>query len=181
MEKTKLSSLYTSFFKIGLFTFGGGLAMLPMFEKEIVDKHKWSDSNEIMDYYSISQMTPGVIAVNVATFVGNKERGIIGGIVATLGVVSPSVILICLIAAFINNIYTYPLVQSLLKGLACGVCALIVPSLIKFFKSSIINLFTFIIFAICFTAILFTEIPSVFIIIATIVFSVLINIKDIKK
>ena len=181
MEKTKLSSLYTSFFKIGLFTFGGGLAMLPMFEKEICDKHKWTDSNEIMDYYSISQMTPGVIAVNVATFVGNKERGVIGGIVSTLGVISPSVLLICIIAAFINNIYTYPVVQSLLKGLACGVCALIVPSLIKFFKSSIINLLTFLIFAISFILIMFTNIPNVFVIISAIIFSILINIKEIKR
>ena len=181
MEKTKLSSLYTSFFKIGLFTFGGGLAMLPMFEKEICDKHKWTDSNEIMDYYSISQMTPGVIAVNVATFVGNKERGVIGGIVSTLGVISPSVLLICIIAAFINNIYTYPAVQSLLKGLACGVCALIVPSLIKFFKSSIHNAFAFINFAICLALILFTNIPKVLIIVAAILFSIIINIKELKK
>ena len=181
MKKTKLKSLYISFFKIGLFTFGGGLAMLPMFEKEVVDKHNWSSTNEIMDYYSISQMTPGVIAVNVATFVGNKERGIIGGIIATLGVISPSIILICLIAAFMNNIYTYPQVQSLLKGLACGVCALIVPSLIKFFKKSIINLFSFIIFAICIVSIMFFNIPSTFIIITAILFSALINIKEIKK
>ena len=181
MEKTKLSSLYISFFKIGLFTFGGGLAMLPMFEKEICDKHKWSNSNEIMDYYSISQLTPGVIAVNVATFVGNKKRGILGGIVSTLGVISPSILIICTIAAFINNIYTYPVVQSLLKGLACGVCALIVPSLIKFCKSSIINLLTFLIFAVCFALIMFTKIPNVFVIIAAILFSVLINIKEIKK
>ena len=155
--------------------------MLPMFEKEIYEKHKWSNSNEIMDYYSISQMTPGVIAVNVATFVGNKERGTVGGIVSTLGVISPSVILICILAAFISNIYTYPIVQSLLKGLACGVCALIVPSLIKFFKSSIISLFAFINFAICFALIMFTKIPNVCIIIAAILFSILINIKEIKK
>lgn len=181
MDKTKLSSLYISFFKIGLFTFGGGLAMLPMFEKEICEKHKWSNSDEIMDYYSISQMTPGVIAVNVATFVGNKERGVIGGIVSTLGVISPSILLICIIAAFINNIYTYPIVQSLLKGLACGVCALIVPSLIKFFKSSIHNGFAFINFAICLVLILFTNIPKVLIIVAAILFSIIINIKELKK
>ena len=181
MEKTKLSSLYFSFFKIGLFTFGGGLAMLPMFEKEICEKHKWSNSEEIMDYYSISQMTPGVIAVNVATFVGNKEKGVIGGIVSTLGVISPSIVLICIIAAFINNIYSYPIVQSILKGLACGVCALIVPSLIKFFKSSIINIAAFINFVICLALILFTKIPNVFIILAAIVFSILINIKEFNK
>ena len=155
--------------------------MLPMFEKEICDKHKWSNSDEIMDYYSISQMTPGVIAVNVATFVGNKERGVIGGIVSTLGVISPSILLICVIAAFINNIYTYPVVQSLLKGLACGVCALIVPSLIKFFKSSITNVLAFVNFAICLALILFTKIPNVFIIVAAILFSILINIKELKK
>lgn len=181
MDKPKLSSLYISFFKIGLFTFGGGLAMLPMFEKEICEKHKWSNSSEIMDYYSISQMTPGVIAVNVATFIGNKERGVIGGIVSTLGVISPSIILISIIAAFINNIYTFPVVQSLLKGLACGVCALIVPSIIRFFKTSITDIYTCLVFIVCLSLILFTKIPTVVIIICTIVLSIIVNLKELKK
>ena len=155
--------------------------MLPMFEKEIVEKHNWSTSDEILDYYSISQITPGVIAVNVATFVGNKEKGTIGGIVSTLGVITPSILLICIIAAFINNIYTYPIVQSLLKGLACGVCALMVPSLIKFFKTSIKDALTLILFLVFISLILFTNIPKVLIVIGSIILSILINIKEIKK
>lgn len=181
MSKTKLSTLFFSFFKIGIFTFGGGLAMLPMFEKEICEKNKWSNYDELLDYYAISQVTPGVIAVNVATFVGNKERGIIGGIVATLGIICPSILLICTIAIFITNIYDYPIVQSLLKGLACGVCALIVPSLIRFFKSSIKNFLTFIIFIISLILILFSNIPAIFVIIGAILLSVLLNIKEMIK
>lgn len=181
MDKTKFGSLYISFFKIGLFTFGGGLAMLPMFEKEICEKHNWATTDEILDYYSISQMTPGVIAVNVATFIGNKEKGILGGVVATLGVISPSIMLISIIAAFINNIYSFPIVQNLLKGLACGVCALMIPSLIKFYKSSIKNIFTFIIFIVCLFLLLVVKISPIYIIISTIIFSVLINIKEIIK
>lgn len=181
MNKTKLSSLYISFFKIGLFTFGGGLAMLPMFEKEICEKHNWTSSDEILDYYSISQMTPGVIAVNVATFVGHKERGMLGGIVSTLGVISPSLLIICLIATFLSNINTIPAIQSLLKGLASGVCALIVPSLIRFAKGSIKNIFTFIIFAICFCLFEFTNVQTIFVVISVIVLAVLISVVGEKK
>lgn len=181
MKHTKLSSLYISFFKIGLFTFGGGLAMLPMFEKEICEKHNWTNNNEILDYYSISQMTPGVIAVNVATFVGHKERGILGGIVSTLGVISPSILVICIIATFLSNINTIPVVQSLLKGLASGVCALIIPSLIRFFKGSIKDVFTFIIFAVCFCIFEFTSIQTIFVVIAVIILAILISVIGEKK
>ena len=155
--------------------------MLPMFEKEICEKHNWSNSDEILDYYSVSQMTPGVIAVNVATFVGHKERGILGGIVSTLGVISPSLLIICLIATFLSNINTIPVVQSLLKGLASGVCALIVPSIIKFSKKSIKDIYTFLIFAICFIIFEFTNIQTVFVVIAVIILSILISIFGGKK
>ena len=87
-----LWTLYRAFFMIGALTFGGGYAMLPMLEREIVAKHKWATQEEILDYFAIGQCTPGIIAVNTATFVGYKQKGIIGGIVATLGVVSPSIV-----------------------------------------------------------------------------------------
>ena len=181
MEKTKLSSLYISFFKIGIMTFGGGLAMLPMFEKEICDKHKWSNQEEILDYYSISQITPGVIATNVATFIGNKERGVIGGIVATLGIVTPSILIICLIATCFSSINTIPLVQKLLKGLASGVCALIIPSLIKFYKTSIINFFSLVLYLVCIFLIVFTNVPKILIILVVIIMSIILGLRGSRK
>ena len=98
-----LIELFFVFAKIGLFTFGGGYAMLPMLQKEIVEKHKWAKEDEIMDYFAIGQVTPGIIAVNTATFVGHKTKGLIGGIVATAGMVFPSIIIITVIAAFLKN------------------------------------------------------------------------------
>ena len=99
----ELIELFFVFAKIGLFTFGGGYAMLPMLQKEIVEKHKWAREDEIMDYFAIGQVTPGIIAVNTSTFVGYKTKGIIGGIVATAGMVFPSLIIITVIAVFFEK------------------------------------------------------------------------------
>ena len=88
-----LLDLYLSFFRIGLFTFGGGYAMLPMLQREVVDKHHWVTEQDVLDCYAIGQCTPGVIAVNTGTFVGYKQQGALGGIVATLGVITPSIII----------------------------------------------------------------------------------------
>ena len=101
MERIKnLFQLYWSFFKIGGLTFGGGLSMLPMLERELVQRRKWVTEEEILDFYAIGQCTPGIIAVNTATFVGYKKEKILGGIFATLGMISPSIIVISLVAAF---------------------------------------------------------------------------------
>ena len=98
-----LWQLYSSFFRIGILTFGGGYAMLPMLTREVVEKHQWATEADLMDYYVIAQCTPGVIAVNTATFVGTRVAGNTGGIAATLGVVSPSYLIICIIAAFLRQ------------------------------------------------------------------------------
>ena len=95
--------LFLTFARIGGLTFGGGYAMLPMLQQEVVDRRGWATNEELMDYYAIGQCTPGVIAVNTATFVGNKTKGTLGGIFATLGVVFPSLVIITIIAAFIRN------------------------------------------------------------------------------
>ena len=99
----ELADLFLSFCRIGGFTFGGGYAMLPMIQKEIVEQRKWATEEEVMDYFAIGQCTPGVIAVNTATFIGYKRKGILGGIAATAGVVFPSIIIVTIIAAFLNN------------------------------------------------------------------------------
>ena len=112
-----LIQLFVAWFKMGLFTFGGGYAMLPMIQKEVIEKYHWATEEEIMEYYAIGQCTPGIIAVNTATFVGYYQKGVIGGIVATLGVVSPSFIIIGLIASLISNFSELAIVQNALSGI----------------------------------------------------------------
>ena len=132
-----LLSLFLAFFKIGSVTFGGGLAMLPILERELVERKKWTTSEELLDYYAISQSTPGVIAVNVATFVGYKRRGVAGGIAATLGVVAPSIIIITLIALFISNFESIGWVQRALKGINVVVAALLTYSVFNLSKKTV--------------------------------------------
>ena len=158
-EKTSLKDLYISFFKIGLFTFGGGLSMLPMFEKELVYNHHWCTYEDITDYYAISQCTPGIIAVNVATFLGYKQKGTIGGIISTLGVITPSIIIISLIAFGIQNFSNIPLVQNAIKGISVGVCAIIIPSVIKLAKKSITSVFGLLLAIISFVIAAFSSLP----------------------
>ena len=142
METSKwklLLQLYTAFFKIGLFTFGGGYAMLPMLEKECVDKYGWTTREELLDVFALAQCTPGVIAVNTATFLGKKQGGLPGAICATLGIISPSLIIISLIAALLQNFADIPAVQHALAGVRVAVTALIFASVIKLAKGALKN------------------------------------------
>lgn len=142
--------LFITFSKIGLFTFGGGYAMLPILQREIVEKKKWITDEELSDYFAIGQCTPGIIAVNTATFTGSRQKGVAGGIIATLGVVFPSVVIITIIAAclshFENNVY----VAHAFAGIRACVCVLILNAILKLRKSSIIDIPTAIIFFIVF-------------------------------
>lgn len=135
----ELALLFFTFAKIGAFTFGGGYAMLALLQREIVDKHKWATEEELLDYYAIAQCTPGVIAVNTATFVGAKKKGISGGIFATLGVIFPSIVIITIIAAFINHFLEYEIVGHILGGIRVAVAVLIINSVITMGKKSIID------------------------------------------
>ena len=132
-----LFDLFRAFFTIGALTFGGGYAMLPMLEREIVSKHKWATSEELLNYFAIGQCTPGVIAVNTATFVGHKIQGVVGGIVATLGVVAPSIVIITIIALVLENFMDILWVQHAFAGIRVAVCALITASVVKLFKSNV--------------------------------------------
>lgn len=134
-----LKSLFISFFKIGLFTFGGGYAMLPMLQREIVERHGWVTEDEILDYFAVGQCTPGVIAVNTATFVGVKLRGGIGGAVATVAVVLPSLLIITIISTLLKNFASYGVVQHAFAGIRIGVCALVVVTVAKLFQKSVKN------------------------------------------
>ena len=132
-----LWDLYRAFFTIGGLTFGGGYAMLPMLEREIVNKHKWSTNEELLNYFAIGQCTPGIIAVNTATFVGYKQKGVAGGVAATLGVISPSIVIIVLIAMLLENFMDILWVQHAFAGIRVAVCALIVSSVVKLAKSNL--------------------------------------------
>jgi chromate transporter len=135
----ELLDMFLTFARIGGLTFGGGYAMLPMLQREVVEKRHWATEEELMDYYAIGQCTPGIIAVNTATFIGQKYRGTLGGIVATLGVVFPSVTIILLIAAFLQNFAHLPAVIHAFSGIRACVCALILSSLFKLGKSALKN------------------------------------------
>jgi chromate transporter len=122
---------------MGCVTFGGGYAMLPIMERELVQRKGWATMDEVMDYFAIGQVTPGIIAVNVSTFIGIKKKGIPGGILTTLGFVLPSLIIITLIAAFLENFSHIPLIQHAFGGIRIAVGALILDAVIKLFKKAV--------------------------------------------
>ena len=142
----KLLDLFLTFARIGGLTFGGGYAMLPILQKEVVEKRGWATEEELMDYYAIGQCTPGIIAVNTATFVGQRTGGVIGGIVATLGVVFPSLIIISVIAAFIQNFADLAIVQNAFAGIRVCVCVLIFNAVLTLWKKSVVDKITLVIF-----------------------------------
>ena len=165
----ELIELFLAFARIGGLTFGGGYAMLPMLQREAVEKKGWVTEEELMDYYAVGQCIPGVIAVNTAVFIGTKAKGLAGAIAASLGVISPSIVIIVAIAAFIQSFSELPIVQNAFAGIRVGVCVLILSAVLKLFKKAIIDKFTFGLFAVVFTLSIFTDIsPILFVILAAI-------------
>ena len=134
--------LFTAFFKIGLFTFGGGMSMLPMLQKELVESKKWLTEEEILNYFAIGQCTPGIIAVNVATFCGYKRAGLSGAIVSTVGIVCPSWIVITLIAGSISRFSDIVWIQRAMKGVYVAVAALLARAVFTFGKKIITDFVT---------------------------------------
>lgn len=151
--------LFWTFFRIGLFTFGGGLAMLPLLEKEVVSNKHWATYDELVDYYAIGQCTPGIIAVNTATFVGYSQKKVPGAIVATAGIVCPSLIIILLIASLMTSFADQPIVQHALAGIRIAVCVLIAQAVIRLFKKGVKDIFGVILFAVVLLATYFNLIP----------------------
>ncbi len=133
----ELWMLFITFAKVGVMTFGGGYAMLPILQREVVEKKGWVSDEELTDYFAVGQCTPGIIAVNTATFVGQKQKGIAGGIVATLGVVFPSLIIITLLAKGIGRLSHLAWVQHAFAGIRACVCVLILNAVIKLGKGAI--------------------------------------------
>ena len=159
--------LFLTFARIGVLTFGGGYAMLPIIQREVVEKKGWVSEAEVMDYYAIGQCTPGVIAVNTATFTGRKIKGNLGGIAATAGVVFPSVVIITVIAALIHGFSRLTLVQDALAGIRVCVCVLIFNSVLKMWKKAVIDKVTLVLYlAILIASVFFDASPVLMVVIA---------------
>lgn len=173
--------LFKTWFSLGAFTFGGGYAMLPLLEKEVVEKHGWASEEELLDYFAIAQCTPGIIAVNTATFIGYKLKGIMGAIVATLALVTPSVIIITLIAgaisAFEGNVY----VEHMLNGIRIAVCVLMSTTLYKMMTKNIKTRLHLIITIIAFVTSYFFKISTAILLVIAILFGIaLLKLRELK-
>ena len=168
----KYLTIYWTMFKIGLTTFGGGYAMVAIIDRELGDNKKWIDKEELLNYIAISQITPGIIAVNVSTFVGREREGVPGAICATLGVITPSIIIIMIIAALLTNFADSEYVKHAFAGIRVCVCVLIINATIGFIKKTVIDLLTIAIFVCVFVVAAFTRIETVYIVLAVLFLSV---------
>lgn len=168
--------IFWTMFKIGITTFGGGYAMVAIIERELGERKHWIVTEELVDYIAISQITPGVIAVNVSTFIGRKLRGIKGSITATLGVITPSLIIIMIIAAFLVNFSENAYVQHAFAGIRVCVCVLILNATINFIKKTVIDLLTLCVFICVFILAAFTRIETVFFVLGIILLSVILTL-----
>ncbi|MBP3238698.1 MAG: chromate transporter [Lachnospiraceae bacterium] len=159
-------NLFFTFAKIGLFTFGGGYAMIPLIEKEVVDKKKWISGEELLDVIAISESTPGPIAVNAATFIGKKIGGFVGALCATLGVVLPSFIIIVAVSFFFEAFRELRIVRYAFFGIRAGVLALILKALISMFKQSPKELLSYILMISAAGLVIFFDVNAIVVIIA---------------
>ena len=170
-----LFDLFKTFCRIGGLTFCGGYAMLPMLQKEVVDERKWATNDELLDYYAVGQATPGIIAVNTATFVGYKVKGIWGAFFATLGVVFPSFVIILVIASFLQNFSKYVIVQNAFSGIRVAVGVLILNAIIGLLKKSVVNKISTVIFIVTCLFGIVLNISPIYIVIAACIIGILIS------
>ena len=173
--------MFLTFARIGGLTFGGGYAMLPMLQKEVVENKKWATNEEIMDYYAIGQCLPGLIAVNTAAFIGQKMRGTKGGYACAMGVVFPSFVIIAIIAAFISGFADMPVVRNAFAGIRVCVCVLIYNAVLKLWKKAIIDWKALIIFGAVFLASTFTDLSPILFVILAGAAGILIQTLGVKK
>jgi chromate transporter len=162
-------------------TFGGGYAMLPMLQREVVEARGWATEEELADYYAIGQCTPGVIAVNTATFIGQKQGGVSGAAAATLGVIFPSLVIITVIAAVLRNFAELPVVRNAFAGIRVCVCALILNAVVKLWKKAVVDVPTLIIFLAVFALAVFTKLSPVVFVLAAALAGVALKAREAKK
>lgn len=164
-----LGELFLTFMQVGGLTFGGGYAMLPILQREVVEKRGWATDEELTDYFAVGQCTPGIIAVNTATFVGQKQAGVLGGIVATLGIVAPSMVIISILAGFINTFAELAVVKNAFAGIRVCVCVLIFNAVCKLWKGSVKSKLALAIFAVVTVGSLFFDLsPVLFVVVAAV-------------
>lgn len=177
----ELFDLFKTFCRIGGLTFGGGYAMLPMLQKEVVDERKWATSEELLDYYAVGQATPGIIAVNTATFVGYKVKGVVGAFFATAGVVFPSFIIIIAIASFLQNFSKYVIVQHAFAGVRIAVGVLILNTIIDLLKKSIVDKTSIAIFVVTCLFGIVLNISPIYIVISACILGLIISYRRDKS
>lgn len=162
-----LLELFWAFFRIGGLTFGGGLSMLPMLKFELVEKKQWISEEDLLDCYAIGQCTPGIIAVNTATYVGYKRKGILGGIFSTLGMVAPSLLIITTIALFLEQFMDNKWLGHALMGVRAVVCALMLNTVVTLAKKSLVSPFCVILCICVFVLAMFTQVPTILLVIVS--------------
>ena len=177
----ELLDIFTASFKVGLMTFGGGYAMLPILQREVVETRKWVTEEEVLDYYAIGQCLPGIIMVNTMIFIGQKRRGTLGGIAAALGTVCPALIIITIIAAVLSGFAEAPVVKSAFAGIRVCVCVLIFNAVMKLWKSSVIDWKCLVIFILVAFGSLFTDITPVLFVVASAVVGIAISCQGVKS
>ena len=173
MQKISAFNIYKLFLKIGAILLGGGYVIIPIMKNELIEKRNWVTEEEILDYFAIGQCTPGIIAVNTATFVGFKKRGVIGAIFSTLGMISPSVLIITLIAMFMEQIMSNVIVIHALNGIKAVICALLLNTVITLAKKSMVNKTTSGIAIVTFILAMFAPVPTVLIVILAALFGII--------
>ena len=170
-----LLKLFWTFAKVGVMTFGGGYAMLPILQREVIDKNGWATEEELADYFAIGQCTPGIIAVNTATFIGQKMAGVVGGIFTTLGVVFPAIVIITILAGVIVNFSHIVWVQNAFAGIRVCVCVLIFNAVLKLWKSAVVDKWALGIFILVLGLSLFFDLSPVIFVVSSAVIGIIIK------
>ncbi len=173
--------LFLTFAKVGVMTFGGGYAMLPILQREVVENKGWATEEELTDYFAIGQCTPGIIAVNTATFIGQKNKGIPGGIIATLGLVFPSLVIISMLAGVITQFSHLAWVNHAFSGVRVCVCILILNAITKLYKKSVIDIPTTLIFFLVFGLSAWLSCSPVWFVLAAAVAGIVLKNVGVKK
>jgi len=186
MKKTSRArlfwELFTTFARVGVLTFGGGPAMLPMLQREVVENKGWVSEETLVDYYAIGQCTPGIIAVNTATFVGRNLAGFWGSIFATVGIVFPSVVIIMAIAAVLQNFADLAIVRDAFAGIRVCVCVLILNAVVKLWKKSVVDIWSFLLFlAVLLCSILLDLSPVIFVLLSAVLGIIIKSVEAKRK
>lgn len=182
----ELIELYLAFLRIGSVNFGGGYAMLPLLQRDLEEKKHWVTTEELMDYFAIGQCTPGIIALNVSTFIGYKRKGLLGSIVATVGFLTAPIALITIIAMFLQNFASYEIVQHAFAGIRVCVCVLILMAVIRLWKSAVVDIKSFILYLVVFLLTAFSSVlpiaaPAAVLVILSGIFGAFFGKAEVKK